>query len=888
MADKETKKKNGTAAAPKKKAPAKKPAAKKKPAKQAVKKNVPAKSKPAKVKAVKTVPVEEEIEEQPIKKATDFGRFIFSHSTQEGTIAAGGLKAAENDDAAAKAPISPNIVEAQHTVRKQQVPAAAAKQPTKPIILNTQNPISAAVKQMFKQVTDSLPETNVRQPEQQKIKEDSAKIRPFIQHPSTVIPESKTFQSDRPVPVQKPAEEKKIQQTKQQMPAIMRPSEKPKRAVSQNVRPGVIVKRAEDIHKQVQKPSEEHHHKNNNRPAENRNGGQQKQQQAQPQRKPAQPQQEKSAGTSAKKLPEIKISSDIILRDLSERMGVKPIDFIKKLMGLGVFATINQRLDEDTAVLAAAEYGYDLKIVPIFGEEELNEEIAKDDDKDLKPRCPIITIMGHVDHGKTTLLDALRSSNVAGSEVGQITQHIGAYMVRTERGPITVLDTPGHEAFTAMRANGVKVTDIVVLVVSAVDGVMPQTVEAINHAKAANAPIIVAVNKIDLPTANTQQIKQQLSNYGLMPEEWGGKTPMVEISAKKRLNLDKLLEIISIQAELMELKANPDKRGQGIVIEARLDPKKGVVATIINVTGTIRIGDPFTVGSAYGKIRALIDDHGARLTELRPSEPAEVLGISGEVPQAGDILKVTENDKEARLIADKRKMNKRQESFSHQKQVSLLALRDQVENNNLCCLNVVLKTDVFGSLQAIKDSLEKLGNSEVSVQILHSGVGNVTESDVLLAKASNAVIIGFHINADSKVSEAAKLSGVEIRNYDIIYDLIEDVKAAMSGLLAPEIVETVTGRAEIQQIFNLSSGRICGSLAKEGRLTRGQKVRISRAGQTVGNGKISGLKRFKDDVKEVDKGLECGILIDGFKDYRVGDVIEAITTEERTRRLSNV
>jgi len=586
-------------------------------------------------------------------------------------------------------------------------------------------------------------------------------------------------------------------------------------------------------------------------------------------------------------LPKLKVPTTLIVRELAEKLGVKTTDLIKKLMGMGVFATINQRLEEDAAQLIAADYGFDLEMVPMYGEDELKEEIEQEKSENLKPRYPIITIMGHVDHGKTTLLDALRESDVVGSEAGQITQHIGAYMVKTARGNITVLDTPGHEAFTAMRAHGVKITDIVVLVVSAVDGVMPQTLEAINHAKAADAPIIVAINKIDLPTANAQQIKQQLSNHGLLPEDWGGKTPMVEISAKKRLNLDKLLEIVSIQSELMELKANPDKPGQGIVIESRLDPKKGIVATIINVTGTIRVGDRFTVGAAHGKVRALVDDHGQRLEELKPSMPAEVLGISGEVPTAGDVLKVAENEKEARHVADKRKLNRREEAMSHQRHVTLLSLKSQVDQHQLKNLNVVLKTDVFGSQQAIKDQLEKMSTSEVAIQLLHTGIGNITESDVLLAKASSAVILGFHVDADTKVREAAKATDVEIREYTIIYDLIEDVRAAMSGLLAPEIVELVTGRAKILQVFDLSSGKIAGSRLLEGKLVRNQQVRVLRGKEIVGTGKISGLKHFKEDVKEVViKDMECGILFDGFKDFRAEDMVEVITKEERIRRLA--
>ncbi len=783
--------------------------------------------------------VEEEKKELP--KKPNFARFILSHSTSEGTIASGPVGQKPEPKKEVKEPAVnaevPQATKTQEVIKPAETPKAP--QPQVP-------PIVKAVKK-----EETAPKV-VAKPESAETKAPPI-LKPAVQNPR---PKSNIPPMMRPSAVytneeriintpQKPAQTaQKPQQTQQQEPRHT------------EVRPNVNAKNTNLQQHQVEEK---------------------KKQETKPEQKQA-----------ASDLPKIRISTEFVVRDLAEKLGVKPTEFIKKLIGMGVFATINQRLDKDTAILMAAEYGYDLELVPMYGEEELKEEIEAEDKKDLKPRSPIITIMGHVDHGKTTLLDALRKSNVVDTEAGQITQHIGAYMVNTSRGRITVLDTPGHEAFTAMRANGVKVTDIVVLVVSAVDGVMPQTLEAINHAKAANVPIIVAVNKIDLPTANPQQIKQQLSNYGLVAEEWGGQTPMVDISAKKRLNLDKLLEIVSIQAELMELKANPDKHGQAIVIEARLDPKKGVVATIIDVTGTIKISDPFTVGSAYGKVRALVGDRGERLNCLKPGEPAEILGVSGDVPQAGDVLKVTENDKEARYISEKRKLSRREEVLSHQKQVSLMSLKSQVDQNMLRNLNVVLKTDVFGSLQAIKDSLEKLSTPEVAIQILHSGVGKITESDVLLAKASNAIIIGFHLSTDSKVVEAAKLAEVEIRPYEIIYDLIEDVKAAMSGLLAPEIVETITGRAEIQQIFDLSSGKICGSLAREGKLSRGQAIQIVRGKDIIGKGKISGLKRFKEDVKDVEKGLECGILIEGCKDFKIGDIIEAITREERIRRLKNV
>lgn len=587
------------------------------------------------------------------------------------------------------------------------------------------------------------------------------------------------------------------------------------------------------------------------------------------------------------KLTKLRVSTQVSVRELSEKMGIRVTDFIKKLMGMGVFATINQRLDPDVAELIAMEYGFDLEFIPLYGEEESkSKEIAIEKPENLKPRPPVVTIMGHVDHGKTTLLDALRQSNIVDEEAGQITQHIGAYIVETPKGPITFLDTPGHEAFTAMRAHGADVTDIVILVVSAVDGVMPQTIEAISHARAGNVPIIVAINKIDLPTANVQKVKQELSNHGLVPEEWGGKTIIVEISAKKKTNLDKLLDMIALQAEIMELKANPDGPGQGVVIEAKLDAKRGHIVTVLTTRGTINVGDAFVVGTAYGKVRALISDRGTRLNSIKPGIPAEVLGMSGSLPQAGDVFRVIESEREARYISEKRRQLKREDTFIHQKQVSLLSLKSQVEQKLLKTLNIILKTDVYGSLQAIRDSLEKLSTKEVAIHILHSGVGNVNESDVVLAKASNAIIFGFNVEPDSKVIDNARNAGVEVRVYKVIYDLFEDVKAAINGLFEPEIVETITGRAEIKQIFDLSSGRVAGCFVREGRISRNQSIRVVRGKEIIFKGKISSLRRMKEDVKEVEKNLECGIMLEGFKEFAVGDFIEAITREEKIRRLT--
>lgn len=585
-------------------------------------------------------------------------------------------------------------------------------------------------------------------------------------------------------------------------------------------------------------------------------------------------------------LTKIKISTHATVRELAEKMGMRVNDFMKKLMTMGIFATINQRLDMDVATLVAEECGFELDVVPLYAEKEL-EAVEEKEEKpeNLKSRPPVVTIMGHVDHGKTSLLDAIRRSNVVATESGAITQHIGAYRVETPRGVIVLLDTPGHEAFTAMRARGAKVTDQVVLVVSATDGIMPQTIEAIDHAKAAGVPIIVAINKIDLPGANPQKIKQDLANIGLNPEEWGGKTIMVELSAKKNINIDKLLEMILLQAEILELRANPDRPGIGTILEAKLDPKRGSVATVLISTGSLKIGDSFVAGISHGKVRALVNDYGERIQSIGPSMPAEILGISGKPPQAGDILTVVESEKEAKHIAEKRKLAQREDSFAHQRHVSLLALKSQIQQKLLKELKIILKADVQGSIQAIRDSLEKLSTQEVGVLVIHSGAGNINESDILLAKASDAIILGFHVDTDQRAAEEADRSGVEIRRYEIIYDLLGDVTAAMSGLLEPEVVETVTGRAEIRQVFDLSSGKVAGTMVLEGKLLRGQPARILRKKEIVYRGRISTLKRFKEDVKEVEKGFDCGVTFDGFKDFQPGDLIEAVTKETKTRRL---
>lgn len=584
----------------------------------------------------------------------------------------------------------------------------------------------------------------------------------------------------------------------------------------------------------------------------------------------------------------IRIVGQPTVKELAEKMNIKTNDFIKKLMMMGIFATINQRLEKDMIELIVDECGFKAELA----EEDLNQEMLslmeeKDDPASLQPRSPVITIMGHVDHGKTSLLDAIRKSNVVAGEAGAITQHIGAYRVTTPRGTLTFLDTPGHEAFTAMRARGAQATDIVVLVVSATDGIMPQTVEAMEHAKAAGAPIIVAVNKIDLPGANVDRVKQDLAARGLVPEEWQGSTIFVEISAKKNINIDKLLEMIALQAEMMELKANPDRPGVGVILESKRDNKRGVVATVLVQKGTMKVGDPFIVGTNSGRIRALIDENSQRYQKIGPSVPAEILGINGEPPQVGDTLYIMPSEKEARYAAEKRKLAQKEDSQAHRKQVSLMNLAKNDENgNSVKKLSLILKADVQGSIEAIKDALLRIPSDEVEVDIILSAPGNVNESDILLAKASNAVVICFHVDVEHKAQAEAEREGIEIRRYTIIFELLEDIKAAMEGLLEPDVVETVVGTATIRKVMKLSSGLISGSFVESGTITRGYEVRIKRNGEEVGHGKIGGLKRFKDDVKEVEKGYECGILIEGFKGVAEGDTIECFRKDNITRRIT--
>jgi len=581
---------------------------------------------------------------------------------------------------------------------------------------------------------------------------------------------------------------------------------------------------------------------------------------------------------------EIHITESISVGDLAKKLNIKAADVIAKLMKLGVMATINQVIDAETAEILASEYGSSVKVVSMY-DETIIKQIEDDKPEDYRPRPPVVTVMGHVDHGKTKLLDAIRQTNVIDQEHGGITQHIGAYTATINERSITFLDTPGHEAFTAMRARGAKVTDIVVLVVAANDGVMPQTVEAINHAKDAGVPIIVAINKIDLPEANPDKVMHELAKYGLVPEKWGGNTLYAEISAKFNKNIDSLLELILIQAEMLELKANPSLKAKGTVLEAKLDPGRGAVATVLIQNGTLRVGDPFVVGVFSGKVRAMFDDRGRAIAEAGPSIPVEVLGISG-VPSAGDPFEGVDSEKTARMISQKRLEYRRVESAKKLKKVTLESLNEMIREGEVQELRIIVKADVDGSCQALKDSLEKLSTDEVRVKVIHLGTGGINESDVMLASASNALIIGYHVRPTGRVSEIAERENVSIKFYNIIFEATNDIKAAMEGMLKPEFREEIAGTGEVKQIFKISRvGTVAGSVLSTGRIDRSCRVRLMRDGVVVFDGALNSLKRFKDDVSEVLAGQEFGFSLDGFNDIKEGDSFEAYRLLEIAKTL---
>jgi translation initiation factor IF-2 len=585
----------------------------------------------------------------------------------------------------------------------------------------------------------------------------------------------------------------------------------------------------------------------------------------------------------------IRISESITVGELAKRMGVKAGEIIKELMKQGTMATINHPLDYDSAVILASDFGYEVENIA-FDEETVlqhhHEEKSEEAESDkLKHRSPVVTIMGHVDHGKTSLLDAIRTTNVIAGEAGGITQHIGAYKVELEGKPISFLDTPGHEAFTSMRARGAQVTDIVILVVAADDGVMPQTKEAINHAKAAEVPIIVAINKIDKPQANPDKVKQELTEFGLVPEDWGGDTIFVEVSAKQKMNLDELLEMILLQAEVMELKANPEKLARGTIVEARLDKGRGPVATVLIQEGTLKVGDPVVTGTFYGSVRSMANDRGIRLKTAGPSDPVEITGLSG-VPDAGDNFYSLEDERSARDVAQHRLQKVREAELAKSSKISLDQLYARIQEGDVKELNVILKGDVQGSVEAVRESLSKLSTDSCRLVVIHSGVGGITESDVSLASASDAIILGFNVRPESKASSLAENEGVDIRLYNIIYDAVADIRDAMEGLLAPTFQEKALGRVEIRETFNISKvGTVAGCYVQEGKILRNAQVRLVRDSVVVWQGKLNSLKRFKDDVREVASGYECGIALEGYNDIKPGDILEAFELEEIKSKL---
>lgn len=582
----------------------------------------------------------------------------------------------------------------------------------------------------------------------------------------------------------------------------------------------------------------------------------------------------------------VEIPPTLTVKQLADLIKVSAVEVIKQLMRNGIMASINQVIDYDTAAIIASDFGYEVlegkRLETTSTQKHKRYQRFREDDTSVqKPRPPVVTIMGHVDHGKTTLLDAIRETKVTATEVGEITQHIGAYQVDIHGQKITFLDTPGHEAFTAMRARGAQVTDIAILVVAADDGVMPQTVEAIDHARAADVPIVVVINKIDKLEANPQRLKQQLAELGLLIEEWGGDVVCVSVSAKKRDGIPELLENLLIVAELEDLKANPVRRAIGVVIEAKLDKTKGPLATVLVQTGTLKVGDPFLVGDTWGKVKAMFNDKGKHLRKAEPATPVEILGLES-VPQAGDTLTVTANEREARSLAQKRQEGKRLSALKPPKPLSLSDLYSQIRDGQVKEFNIILKTDVQGSIEPIKTSLEHLNIDRVKVNILHSGSGSITEGDVLLALASKGIILGFNTRPELGARQLAESEGVDIHCYEVIYNLVDDVEKAMKGMLEPTYVEVVEGHAKVRAVFPIrGQGKVAGSYVTDGKLTRGALARLMRHGEAIFESSVSSLRRFKDDVKEVSAGFECGVGIEGYSDFEVGDIIECYRKEKR-------
>ena len=586
------------------------------------------------------------------------------------------------------------------------------------------------------------------------------------------------------------------------------------------------------------------------------------------------------AAERAKKPPVITVGDEITVGELASRLKMTAAEVIKKLFALGMMVTVNEVIDYDTAEIVATELGAKVNREVVVTIEERIIDDSEDDEADLVPRDPVVVVMGHVDHGKTSLLDAIRNTSVTETEAGGITQHIGAYRVNLNGQYITFLDTPGHAAFTSMRARGAQATDVAILVVAADDGIMPQTIEAINHAKAANVDIIVAINKMDKPGATVDKIMQQLTEHELVPEEWGGDIICVPVSAKTHMNIDKLLENVLLTAEMRELKANPNRQAKGIVIEARLDKGKGPIATLLVQNGTLRTGDIVVAGSAVGRVRVMVDDKHKKLNEAGPSVPVEIMGLD-EVPQSGDVFNAVSDERLARELVEQRKQEAKEEQFSQFQKVTLDNLFSSINAGKIKTLNIIVKADVQGSVEAVKQNLEKLSNEEVQVKVIHGGVGAVSESDIMLANASNAIIVGFNVRPDPVAAEIAERDGVDMRMYRIIYDCIEEIESAIKGMLAPKYREVALGRIEVRSVFKLSSaGTVAGSYVLSGKVTRNAQIRVVRDGVVITEDEIASLKRFKDDVKEVASGYECGIGLQKFNDIKEGDIFEAFIMEE--------
>lgn len=593
---------------------------------------------------------------------------------------------------------------------------------------------------------------------------------------------------------------------------------------------------------------------------------------------------EDSSDTSPQTTDSLQITEGTTVSNLAASLKLQPSALIMRLMKLKVMANINQRLDYDTLVMLGKHLDFE-----VIKERTLEEDLLTDlpdPPKSLQPRAPVVTIMGHVDHGKTSLLDSIRESNISESEAGNITQHIGAYHVSLSTGSVVFLDTPGHAAFTAMRARGAQVTDIVVLIVAADDGVMPQTIEAISHAKAAKVPIVVAINKIDVPGARPDYIRQQLAEQDLVPEEWGGQTICVETSATEGTGIDTLLEMLLLEAALLELKANPNKAARGIIIEAEVDKERGAVATVLVQSGTLCVGDAFVSGRYSGKVRAMIDDHGKRMKEVGPSRPVEILGFTG-VPEAGDKFYAVESDRDARTISETRQDQYRTEKLGANSHISLENLFQQIQEGEIKELNVVLKGDVQGSVQAVASSLLDLSTEEVKINIIHQAVGGITETDILLASASDAIVVGFNVHPTTEAVQAKEIEGIDVRTYNVIYNLISYIRSAMEGLLDPEVREVVIGRAEVRELFRVPRlGLVAGSYVNWGRISYNQPLRVLRDNRLIHEGKVNSLRRFKDNVNEVQANYECGIGIETFDDLKVGDVLECYVHEQVARSLS--